>query len=99
MASLGIDFQDGFSDDTVVVRVDGQVIFQKKGVNTDYSLGRADSVEIRVKEGTVNVDVHVPSRNLSDTAALEVSTKVYLGVSINDDKISFRISDEMFLYF
>jgi hypothetical protein len=99
MASLVIDFQDGFSDDTVVVQVDGQVIFHKKGVNTDYSLGRADSVEIQVHEGSVNVDVTVPSRHLSDTVALEVSTKIYLGVSIIDDRISFRVSDELFLYF
>ena len=99
MASLVIDLQDGFSDDTVVIRVDGQEIFHKEGVNTDYSLGRADSVEIQVPEGSVNVEVTVPSRHLSDTIVLEVSTTVYLGVSILDDRIDYRISDEMFLYF
>ena len=99
MVTLAIDLQDGFSDDTVVIRVDGQEIFHKEGVNTDYSLGRADSVEIQVPEGSVNVEVTVPSRHLSDTIVLEVSTTVYLGVSILDDRIDYRISDEMFLYF
>ena len=47
----------------------------------------------------VNVEVTVPSRHLSDTIVLEVSTTVYLGVSILDDRIDYRISDEMFLYF
>lgn len=99
MASLVIDLQDGFSDDTVVIRVDGQEIFHKRGVNTDYALGRADSVKIQVPEGSVEVAVTVPSRHLSDTIVLEVSTTVYLGVSILDDGIDYRISDEMFLYF
>jgi hypothetical protein len=99
MVSLVIDLQDGFSDDTVVIRVDGQEVFHKEGVNTDYSLGRADSVEIPVPEGCVNVEVTVPSRHLSGTIVLEVSATVYLGVSILDDRIDYRISDEMFLYF
>lgn len=99
MASLVIDLQEGFSDDTVVVQVDGQEIFHKEGVNTDYAIGRADSVKIQISEGSVNIEVTVPSRQLSDTIVLEVSAKIYLGVSILDDRIDFRISDEMFLYY
>ena len=99
MASLVIDLQDGFSNDTVVVQVNGQEIFHKEGVNTDYSIGRADSVEIQVPEDSVRVEVAVPSRHLSDIVVLKVLTTVYLGISILDDKIEHRISDEMFLYF
>lgn len=99
MASLVIDLQDGFSDDTVVVQVDGQEKYDKQGVNTDYALGLADSVEIQVPEGSVNVQITVPSRQLSGTIVLEVSTTVYLGVCILDDRIDYRISDEMFQYF
>ena len=99
MISLVIDLQDGFSDDIVVIKVDNQEIFHKKGVNTDYTLGRADSVETKVSKGSVNVAVNVPSKSLSDTVVLEVVNKVYLGVSIIDDRIVFRISDEIFTYF
>lgn len=99
MALLVIDLQDGFSNDTVVVQVDGQEIFHKEGVNTDYSIGRADSVEIQVPEDFVRVEITVPSRRLSDTVVLKVLPTVYLGMSILDDKIEHRISDEMFLYF
>jgi hypothetical protein len=99
MASLVIDLQDGFSDDTVVIRVDGRETFHKQSVSTDYSLGRADSVEIQVSEGRVKVEVAVPSRRLSDAILLDVSTTVYLGVSIPDGEVGFRISNEMFLYF
>lgn len=99
MASLVIDLQDGFSDDTVMIQVAGQEIFHKEGVNTDYSLGRADSVEVQVPEGSVDVEVTVPSRDLLESIVLEVSTTVYLGISILDDRIDHQISDEMFLYF
>lgn len=99
MVSLVIDLQDGFADDTVVIRVEGREVYHKQAVNTDYSLGRADSVEVQVREGSVSVEIAVPSRRLSDTKVLEVSRTVYLGVSILGEKIDYRISDEMFLYF
>ncbi len=99
MISLLIDLQDGFSDDIVVIKVDNQEIFHKKGVNTDYSLGRADSVETEVCKGSVDVAVTVPSKSLSDTVVLDVAAKVYLGLSIIDGRIVFRISYEIFTYF
>lgn len=99
MASLVIDLQDGFADDTVVIRVDAQEIFHQQGVNTDYALGRADSVEIQVPEGSVDVEVTVPSRHVSGTIVLEVLAPVYLAVSISDNSVHYRVSDEMFLYF
>jgi DNA polymerase III sliding clamp (beta) subunit (PCNA family) len=62
-------------------------------------LGRADSVETEVGKGSVDVAVTVPSKSLSDTVVLEVADKVYLGLSIIDDRIVFRISDGFFTYF
>lgn len=99
MIPLFIDLQDGFSDDVVVIRVDNEDVFHKKGVSTDYSLGRADSVETKVSEGSVDVAVTVPSRSLSDRVVLEVATAVYLGVSIIDGRIVFVVSEESFTYY
>lgn len=99
MATLTIDFQDGFSGDTVVVRIDGREIFNSADVNTDYSIGRADSVALEVTKGTVDVDISVPSRQSSGHLTIDVSRTPYLGVSIVDDSIEFRPSDEMFSYF
>ena len=68
-------------------------------MNTDYSISRADSVEVQVCQGSVSIEIDVPSRHLQDTLALEVSGTVYLGVSILDDKFDYRTSKEMFYYF
>jgi hypothetical protein len=99
MVLLQIDLQNGFSNDTVVLRVDRELIFHKKGVSTDYSLGRADSVDIQVPEGTVKLNVQIPLLKLSDTITLDTKTNVFLGISIQDEGIHFRVSNEMFIYF
>lgn len=99
MPSLFIDLQDGFSDDTVIVKVNDRQVFHKDNVNTDYALGRADSVEISIHQDQVVIEVDVPFRRLSDTLALESTHTIYLGISIIEDRIDFRISDKRFLYF
>lgn len=99
MALVVIDLQEGFSDDTVVIQVNGREAFHKLNVETDYAIGRADSVAIQVPEGPVRIEVRVPSKGLSDSQVLEAAEKVYVGVSIVQGKINFRLSHEEFLYF
>lgn len=98
MVSLVVDLQDGFAGDLVVVRVNGREVFRKEGVQTKLLLGYADSFEIQVPEGTVNVEVTLPLKNLSKTIVLQVSTKVYLGLSIHDSRIEHVISHQPFGY-
>lgn len=99
MATLVIDLQDGFKDDTVVLRAGGEEVFHKHGVNTDYAIGRADSFQTEVPEGCVVIVVDVLSRDISGTIALVASGTVYLGISLLDQEITHRVSDEMFRYF
>ena len=96
---ISIDLQEGFSDDIVVVQVNGQEIFNKKGVKTDYSSGLADLIKIPISESSVEVAVAVPPKSLSDKVVIEATADVYLGVSIIEDRIVFKISDEMYEYF
>lgn len=98
MTPLAIDLQDGFTDDLVVIQVDDQEIFRKEGVQTSLLLGYADLVEIEVPEGTVNVEIILPSRNLSETLELQVSKATYLGISIQDGNIQYRVADKPFGY-
>jgi hypothetical protein len=99
MDSLVIDLQDGFADDTVVIRVEGKEIYHKQDVNTNHALGHADSVETQVDQSSISIEIIVLSRFLRDILALDVCGTMYLGVSILDDKIDYRISKEMFYYF
>ena len=99
MTSLVIDLQAGYSEDEVSIQIDGEEKYHNKAVNTDYSIGLADSVELDVIVGTVTVKISVPSRKLSESIKLDVSKPVFLGVSISGNRVETQISDEMFVYF
>jgi len=96
---LGIDLQDGFREDTVVIRVDGDEIYNREGVSTDYALGRTDAAETQVPQGTIRVESSMPTQQLSESIVLEISEDVYVGISILDGRINYRVSDEPFTYF
>ena len=98
MTLLHIAFQEGFQDDTVQVRVDGREVTQMEHVTTRTQIGLADSFEMDVQEGMMEVEVLVPSKALSKRITLPVSNAVYLGVSVDDRGLIHRVSEEPFGY-
>ena len=103
LAELQIDIQEGFEDDLVIVRVNGTEVFREEGVTTKLLLGATDftsdnAPRVQVPEGSVDVEVLVPSKNLSRTISVQASQKTYLGVSIQDGKIHFIELDKPFGY-
>jgi|SRR5215211_6199922 len=100
MPTLHIDFQEGFRDDTVMVRVNHEE-YHKPHLRTRLQIARAGSLEVDVRENTVDVEVVVPSRELSKSIPIvfEESDTVYLGLSITaEGEISERVSYEPFRY-
>jgi len=98
MATLSIDFQDGFVDDTIIVQVNGEEVFQKEHVSTKLILGLADSFETEVETGLVNIEINVQTKNLTEDFLLEVSADTYIGISIMNGKIEYIVSDKPFRY-
>lgn len=98
MSKLHVDLQEGFTDDEVALRINGQELFQKEGVTTKTLLGLASSAEIEVPNGTVTIEIKVPTKNLAKTISLETSGSEYLGVSIENGKIKHIVSPEPFGY-
>ena len=103
LAELKVDIQDGFEDDLVVVRVNGTEIFRGEGVTTKLLLGGTDftsnnAPRVQVSEGSVDVEVLVPSKNLSRTISIQASQNTDLGVSIQDGKIHYIKVDKPFGY-
>jgi hypothetical protein len=99
MAIFRIDLQEGFRNDVVVIRVDGKEVFNKTGVETNLAIALADSVELNIPEGTVKVEVAVPSRNLSESVTVVVKDPTYLAFSIAArGKIMHKTSREPFPY-
>ncbi len=98
MTAVRIALQDGFEDDTVVVKVNGKEVFRQENIKTKRQIGKAASFEVEVEEGTANVEVSLPLKNLSETIAVKVSGEAYLGVSVAENKIEHKVSSEPFRY-
>jgi hypothetical protein len=100
MPTLHIDFQEGFLDDAVVVRVNNKE-YHKQDIRTRLQTGYAGSLEVDVRESMVHVEVVLTSRGLSKSipVVLDKSDTVYLGLSVTaEGEISARVSYEPFGY-
>ena len=98
MIPILIALQNGFEGDTVIVKVNGKEEFKQDNVKTKRQIGKAASFEVNVEEGPANIKVSLPLKNLSETIVFKVSDKVFLGISIEEDKIEHMVSSEPFRY-
>jgi len=99
VTKLLIDLQSGFTDDTVLIRVNGEEKFHIDKVTTDKMMGLATSLELPLKEGPTVVDIDVRTRDLKDNIEIIIKESCYLGISIQSNKIEFIISKDPFGYF
>lgn len=98
MSGLRIDLQEGFRNDTVIVRVNGEEVFQKSGVTTRLSASIADSFEVPVEGSPSEVEVEASTRALTGKGKVDAEHTPYLGVSIEGAAIRFERSVEPFRY-
>ena len=95
---LHVALQDGFENDTVVVRVNQQQVYSSENVSTDYRISLAASFDVPRPEGPVRVAVELPRRGLSNSIVVELSGTAHIAVSLLEAKIDFKVSDTPFGY-
>lgn len=98
MPLLHIALQEGFENDAVKVRINGQEVFNKPQVSTRRQIGFADSYEAEVGGGTIKVTLDLPQRAISASRVLQVNAPTYIGASVTADGLQFDISREPFGY-
>lgn len=100
--TLFVDIQEGFKDDTVIVKVNGNDVFMKEHITTNLLYGPAASFSTDIIEGLAIVKALVPNRNLQGSQEFQVHSDIYLGISIieydGQEKIRFITSDQRFGY-
>lgn len=92
-------FQDGFSSDDVVVRVNGREVLRESNLNGNDPLvpiAAVRDVEIAARAGKVQIDI--PTRGLSGSYDLNFVESPYLGIAIVGGKITMRRSSTPFTY-
>lgn len=57
--TLRVRLGEGFRNDTVSLRVNGEQVFHKSGVTTDLRIPRADTVDLSIQESAVQLEVRV----------------------------------------
>jgi hypothetical protein len=70
VAMLDIVLTDGFDDDRVTVAVDGHEVFSE-AVSTDQRIGVARAVEPVERSGPVVLEVRMPGRDRTVSAAVD----------------------------
>ena len=98
MPLLTIDLQNGFSNDEVIVRMDGAEVLRKSGVTTDLSVSLAESRQIEAPDHSVEVEIAVPSRKLKGAIRIDVARTPFLGVSVTEGRLELRPSEKLFFY-
>jgi hypothetical protein len=97
MSTLHIALQDGFTNDTVAISLDGREVYRKDGVKTDLRISRADAIDVETAGGNVTVEVRAKSQ--SGSISLDPNRTPFLAASLDaDGRPLFRTSPEPFGY-
>ena len=57
--TLRVRLGEGFQNNTVSVLVDGRQVYQRSGVSTDWTISRADAVDVKTGADSVQLEVSV----------------------------------------
>lgn len=98
LAMLQMDFQEGFDDDTVLVRLNDKPIYENSGVTTDLRISRADAIEVPLEDGPMRLSISLPDRKMSGSIVVQGKSSIYVGVSVIGDSVEFIVSSEPFGY-
>ena len=97
MAQLHIALHDGFSGDTVAVRVNGREVYHKDGVRTDLRISRADGFDVEAPEGPATVEVE--ARSVTASAEVDPARTPNVAIDLGEDgRPRFKTSSEPFAY-
>lgn len=101
---LSLDFQDGFVNDSIILRINEKEVLKKNNISTDLRISLADnSFSTRIPNGQIKIDILVPSKNLKYSKTIEIETDTYIGASIVNSNtpnadLAIRIEKNPFSY-
>jgi hypothetical protein len=96
---LTIEFQEGFQDETVLLRLDGIETMRREHVKTRLQTGYAAASTAMVPQGHVVLEVELPASGVSAQAVLDVQAPLWVGVNLDPGPLlRFKLSDTPFGY-
>jgi hypothetical protein len=99
MVDVAIDLQDGFKDDTVVIRAAGRALLHDQAVSTRFQIGKAKSATLALPEGEVALEIEVPTRNQRTTVPIDTTKPTFVGISLTTaGELEVRVQEQPFGY-
>ncbi|MEV0379422.1 hypothetical protein [Nonomuraea sp. NPDC050643] len=92
MTSARIDFTEGFDNDEIIVRVNGEIAFHGRNVTTSPLIGLAESVELTLPGEHAEAEIELPGRGAATRLDLRASRQV--AVSVSGSALSHTVSAE-----
>jgi hypothetical protein len=86
---LSVKFREGFKNDTVVLRANGDLVYRRPNVSTDLSISFADQVAVPVETENVRLALSI---NGKQPIIKEVDARKtpFVEIWIVDGKVEFR---------
>ena len=90
---LSVKFREGFKNDTVVLRANGEVIYRRSNVSTDLSISFADQVTLPVAARNIRLALSINGKQ-PVIKELDVRKTPFVEIWIVDGNIEFRLSTQ-----
>jgi hypothetical protein len=99
MAVLSIHLQEGFDDDTAVIRLNGAECARRAHLTTKRLLGYAEIVDLqKPAQADLRLELLLPERNLSASAAIPASGNSFVAANVVDGQVRIVVRDRPFSY-
>ena len=94
MHPLHLSFEDGFSNDEVVVTFEGQEVARVSGLQSSLATALAATRDLQVPSTEGTVAVSVTASGLRATTAVDVVETPHLAVAVREGRLVLRTSAE-----
>lgn len=92
MTDVRIYLTEGFSDDRVVVSVDGSKVFEKSSVTTKKLYGLAEQLgPVPVAGKAAKITVDLPEKGLSSTFSVDLDRGANVPITMQDGALSHAV--------
>jgi len=88
VGTLRVDLQGGFDRDVVEIWVDEEPRWRREGVTTKFTLDLAESVPLEVPDGSADVRIVLPLKEIEQAMEALVAGDTYVGVRLEDDRLA-----------
>ena len=92
MSTIHVYLADGFEDDEILARVDGQEVYAKTAVTTMRLTSLADEFSFDAGGDRTLLEIELPAEMLATTIEIDPVRGRYIAVSVEDGRLTHFVS-------